>query len=1100
MKKTFRVLKTFVGAIRVSDQMVLISQALEVVIAIIIFVGLVLIFFNVFGSTECDRFANATAVDLSNTISKVALEDGVAPWTGQGIPDDIKTNNYATVPIRLCERSALGAVSALFTAQSPTYILTYETFPEGGIAWSESQPFSGGALQSVFNYEEMKYFTKIITFGGSLAVKLTKWAWGKVISVIYKGGWDLLKLRFMKFLQNHEENRVARFFLNRWFASEAGTVVQKDIVDKQLDKSLYICKGCKDTLSEVTNMMAKNNLDKEDALIASVGLGTITEVENGLPVEKIVVAPEYRKFVSFWMENSGDSGAALRDRLYIPGRWGVDYIKRMVYIPVKNKISLALQKVKDKFLPLTTFFGNVKTKFNKYFNYNKYIDSNSFVLEEGKLKEILLSNPEITLGEMRDDPDFFIPLVNSIYQNKGINKFVEKAEEFSQEDARLVLNNYENYYLTAWAAKYIPKEQEELSGPAIKYITDQQKALMETLDNAPTLHDQQLALQELQNFFGKNSEGMTIAEQRSLTLKVAAGFTDLNDVPWSQTANTMTDKEVMASYNYLRGTALKAGILRDVTWEDSNGVIARAGLMLDKADEIGAEASVVKYQFPNYFYQRQTKPLGDFILPTITEDSISHETFAKFLTWAKGRAKRGVLLDLNRVGVQLYDPITGKIPLSISAYDLPPFSASPYSIKEGLKKSSAIQEGGCARQSICKIERGKATGATETSTAYLLDRQVNESTTVKLWRPRPYFPDRIPININTVLFYFSVPENPRFHVISPCFATAKVWKDKNTDTVFVDIEKGRKCNVSSCEQPNVTITVPSSITMPAIGLGGIGLPSFNVPIPIFGGMSGTFGPSSEDTPNYCYADEQYIWGADSGTGGDNPNIFSHMALFGSVTATCAIATSVATEGIGTADAVRKCIKVGEYADVAALFVEAKQATDAFTGPSYKRQETGWGYWNFQKAGDICDLEDMIASIIGTYNPAKTGQETTDTITKVSKLEKLKDWLRTSAKSALKPSSHFSIGDICYGLTLMGDTTLAWPIKTTVTGIIGKAATLNEKCMQQSAAQCAWIAKCYADRPDCNPGLWCDKGVNECKQGCISDTECPGQHCYAHKCG
>jgi len=180
--------------------MVLISQALEIVIALIIFIGLVLIFFNVFGATECNRFANTTAIDLANTISKVALEDGVAPWTQKGVPPDSKTDNYATVSIRLCERNRLGAISALFSAQSPTYIIVYETFPEGGMSWSESQPFSGGALQSIFNYAEMKYFFKAVTFTGSLAVKLGKWVGGKFISIIYKGGWDLLRLRIQRYL------------------------------------------------------------------------------------------------------------------------------------------------------------------------------------------------------------------------------------------------------------------------------------------------------------------------------------------------------------------------------------------------------------------------------------------------------------------------------------------------------------------------------------------------------------------------------------------------------------------------------------------------------------------------------------------------------------------------------------------------------------------------------------------------------------------------------------------------------------------------------------------------------------------------------------
>jgi hypothetical protein len=431
------------------------------------------------------------------------------------------------------------------------------------------------------------------------------------------------------------------------------------------------------------------------------------------------------------------------------------------------------------------------------------------------------------------------------------------------------------------------------------------------------------------------------------------------------------------------------------------------------------------------------------------------------------RAQRGVFLDLNRIGLQLYDPITGKIPLDVAAYDLPPFSASPYSIKQGLQKASAIQEGGCSRQSICKIQRGVATGATETSTSYLLDRKVPSTVTVKLWRPRPYFPDRTPININTALFYTSVTENPRFHVISPCFATAKIWKDKSTDTVFVDIEKGRKCNVSSCQQPST--------------------PSFKIPyvsdIPYIGGFANvpSLGLSSEDTPNYCYADEEYIWGGDLSSSGDQPDFLKHMGIFSGCTGTCAIGSAIT----GVAG-LRACIKGCEYVDLGALYADATIAAESFTGASYKRQETGWGYWNFQKANDICDWIDFIGSTFGSFEQPMTQTE------KIQEAQKLKDMsklqkLENSAKNFINPTTHFSAGDLCYGLTLMGDTALSWPIKTTPQDVWRKAAILDDQCMQKSAAACVWTTKCFADT-DCNQALWCDMSVNECRQGCRTSPD------------
>lgn len=371
------------------------------------------------------------------------------------------------------------------------------------------------------------------------------------------------------------------------------------------------------------------------------------------------------------------------------------------------------------------------------------------------------------------------------------------------------------------------------------------------------------------------------------------------------------------------------------------------------------------------------------------------------------------------------------------------------------------------------MQRGKAEGPTETATAYLLDRKVPSSISVKLWRPKPDLWSRTPTGINTALFYNSIWENPRFYVASPCFATAKVWKDKTKNTVFISIDKSKKCDVSGCKQP-ASYTFDLSVK-------SLTIPYINVQTPSANLGQVTIGLNSIDTPNYCNADEQFIWGEDLTKGdfltrGDVPSEFTYYGTFAGLVIGCAAATWMSG---GTAW--KACLKGAGYATIGILMVNTLGATQAYRDvPSWERQETGWGYWSYQKATDICDNIQMISSFgsFGTKSDFKS--------TKL--LGKLKEFNTFSTGKQLKNvvktvgGKLFGIGDLCYGIQLIGDTSLSWPIKTPVGEIWKKAATLDDKCMQESAAKCVWLERCDVT------GLGTDPSLIICPAGYTCDPE------------
>ena len=275
-------------------------------------------------------------------------------------------------------------------------------------------------------------------------------------------------------------------------------------------------------------------------------------------------------------------------------------------------------------------------------------------------------------------------------------------------------------------------------------------------------------------------------------------------------------------------------------------------------------------------------------------------------------------------------------------------------------------------------------------------------------------------------------ENPNFYVVSPCFAIAKVWKDAGSDTVFIDVDKTGKCDVSGCEQ---------QLT------------------------------DSIDTPNYCYASEEFIWGNN-----DAPSLAVYLGEYIFCRATC--------EAITTTPGSPFCASSCKYTSIAQLLIEATGATEAYRNPSWQRQETGWGYWNYQKAEDVCDLIDMIS---GWRVKATTLTEAQEEVKKITDLTSIKQKVNAfmsasyTAKAKYLGSNLFDINDVCYATLLIGDTSLAWPIKTPAGELWRKAAILGQDCMRDSASQCAWIRKCVVD-DDCPDGYVCDITVGECIVG------------------
>jgi ASC-1-like (ASCH) protein len=150
----------------------MIERAIGIAIAIVITMILAFVFIQLFGAPTCASLANQTALQLKFAINEVA-DDSFPIFTPNDPSLDEPTDSryYTTVPIRLCQKYGTFDFFRQFLGGMPEYQIYYEHFPEGGGGiWNEAYPWSGGAGSTLLFWGAMRG----IAFAGKIAGKLTK--------------------------------------------------------------------------------------------------------------------------------------------------------------------------------------------------------------------------------------------------------------------------------------------------------------------------------------------------------------------------------------------------------------------------------------------------------------------------------------------------------------------------------------------------------------------------------------------------------------------------------------------------------------------------------------------------------------------------------------------------------------------------------------------------------------------------------------------------------------------------------------------------------------------------------------------------------------
>lgn len=261
-----------------------------------------------------------------------------------------------------------------------------------------------------------------------------------------------------------------------------------------------------------------------------------------------------------------------------------------------------------------------------------------------------------------------------------------------------------------------------------------------------------------------------------------------------------------------------------------------------------------------------------------------------------------------------------------------------------------------------------------------LSKDVADAGGVAIWRPKPGWLQRGPIGVQTSLLQIFIPENPSFYTVSPCFAIAKIWK--GPDHIYVsmtgDVPDGTKCKV---------------------------------------------GDEACAYRSYCYADNDRIWGPGWESGGnDLLDVFGES--WGAYIATLGACTAL-SEGAGAKECMQPAAKVAQTVAVGNALGHA--ATDQPCNDNY------WSFWQYTKAGDICDF-------FGTFLSG-TGPSPT-------KSEGWQARIGSSVKNYFKSPAGF-MTDVCMVPTMVGYPVSYW----TNIGVV--KVGLNESQIRENQGNCLW---------------------------------------------
>ncbi|MBR9682218.1 MAG: hypothetical protein GOV02_00950 [Candidatus Aenigmarchaeota archaeon] len=987
--------------------MAMLEQVKMVALGVVLLIMVVIVFNNMFASPECDDMANITAEQLRDAVDKVAAEDGVQPWTKDKPPEITDTQYYASVPIRLCEDDI--AFSDKLRISTPFgEIKSPNEFKFTGGAWAAHLP------TYIIVHEE---FPKASGFF-QMWDEGYPWSGGAVNAVfayaVIRYGPSLVKLGYKinklglssVFSKSYlKANTLAKLkLLADWWDDilvATGRRQAKSFVDDSGTHKLFRFGDYKDLSDEIAELRRAEGLSEIEAFqrVGIIDETRTTKLVRDPKTQKVfeadvyVVKTENREMMRAVRNNLGvgDEAKLFDSKFYIPEEFG--------WVETFAQKTRGAQFKTRKFFTDTVIgsgvVGAAKTKFDPARqSFHKYYDN----LYYRTPTDNFIAQKQFRQWA-QENPSTARKLATD---DKNWDRFEPLLQEVAAEDGRRITKTTFTDYdlqrvLTRYEKEFTATPFQNSVGFTVAARSDEYAKLLDSNQIAEaSVVDGKFV--EVKMKHGMETSNIKILSEASLDDVPHMKSNHWSDVPADKQADITFTFD--AELEKIPESTLDSDgviILLDESYETNRVAAGSANIYEEIAT---GPASRIERAAPPSFVKRYKTILADEMIDDLVEEPAGQEILTDWIL--APRETSGWIPKLNDISKDLgkFSPERRKAALARFIFvDMgragigPAAKYNPFAQYGAYGNRRALEKaseaGGWYDGSIGILTKNKPS-------SFLLNSSLN----VKIWREEYGWGDRIPAFIQTLAFQAYSLEDPRFYLASPCFGFAKVWKKGGT--VYVDVEK---CDVG-------------------------------------------------DAANYCYADKDYIWGRN-----DEPKLSQGLAIFFTSFATCKISTAVvdvATGGSGTAATTQTCLKVAGVATTTTIMEWSLKEAEKEGTPTVESnlpEGRKWGYWNFYKAADVCDVIDIASSFAGagagkhakkSAEAGKTVAKQGDVATKVGK---------TTNKGVAKVGKR--VDDFCMVPEIVGDVTLSWPKVTPLSELGKKDAPLTAEIIQEYAPVCAF---------------------------------------------
>jgi len=944
--------------------MPMVEDVKKVLLGVIVLVVGVAVFSRVFATPDLDQMANVTAQQLASAISEAAYYPVLDHEPN--IKED--AGKYVAVPVRLGQPGGDIAISMfqLTTGVMPRYQLFYENFPEGGLGWDESYPWSGGSVAYTIGFV---VFMKVLPKGLSKMSK-SMTAPGRLT---YRIGAAIVRFpariwNGVRWVSNRIKNRL-------WVWSKTLKITANSLKKGRFVNAKAILQASMKSISP-----RKAFKIERDLMVNGFEFGKVAQLQGRRNLQEVLDVVKIDRIY----DNAGNivPGKLSRNKIKFINAW-ID----ISFGPAEaSKMRSALK------IPR---FGWLKTSV-KYSNGVKWVKG-SRIFKFGQRVNKFVSEYRVGFRKWRSD---------KLAGRKAlpVDETKQIWKDFSSQCRRHPASCFED--VRAITGKNIKDEADVLMKlDAFERTLKQNDFIMYGTPESIMGVNQKMSKMALDNpeYFVKGSNKATWdafkksidGEDAIFQTKLVLLRTGMTDAEAQKAAENM----VKRSWQGMKAAA------RKVKAYDSNALLKKFG-------------SIQKQANRNYFRSIRANP---------TEASRMANIFAgkrelrPALRWiadatqsrAAKRAVRFAFIDVGRYENGLwYGP------------------AVMQNAEEGITSDMSEPD---TNNALIFVKEGA------NPVALPLDPKVQEVGGVKVWRPKPARAP-VPIFIQQLMLWFSVPQNPRYYTVSPCMGTAKVWR--GTDAVYVAIDK--------C----------------------------------------AYDQSGTACQSYCYADETRIFGTEGAHEEINGVVWGTFwgTFGGCLAATCAA---------GGACQPQLCVRVAGGVEMTTVlsYSSAKAATENCL-------EQNWGYWDYYAAADACDFGFMMATwgaggggkaaatTAGKQAARGAGQEAAKETAKEGAKETAKETTKEAGKEAGKKTSLALRAknyaktqlptDICMVPYIVGDAVMSW----SSVGFVKHG--LEAKQIRDREAACTWGTCNFNGQEDYPPETW--------KNCCTDVTGCPAGKC------